>query len=190
MNNSESHEYNDAHQLFENKNYEDAFTIYKRLAKSGDPHCQTMIGWMYYKGLGTALDIEKAVGWFKIAAKLGSKEASFYCGKVALSTRQYEEALEWFRKSAAQEFGPALLWIGNMYIRGLAVEKDIDTGVQYLKRAARTGNFPARRELAVLMVQGKLGGTRVIAGLALFPYSIVAALISGFLEGYSHKLMG
>lgn len=183
-------EYQDAHSLFESKNFKGAFAIYKRLAEDGDLHCQTMIGWMYHEGLGTELNLEEAEKWFKAAANLGSKEASFYCGKSALRTRKYEEALNWFSKSAAQEYGPALFWLGKMQIRGLALEKDFEKGIGYLNRAAVTGNFPARRELAILMLTGKLGPLRILQGLAMFPYSIFAALATGCREGYTHKLMG
>jgi TPR repeat protein len=121
---------------------------------------------------------------------LGSKEGAFYCGKSAFAAGHYKEALDWFHRAAAQEYGPALLWLGLAHARGLGVNIDLERGTKYLERAAATGNFPARRELAVLMIKGKLGVPKILMGLVLFPYAVIAAIVSGISEGHSHKLMG
>jgi uncharacterized protein len=182
--------YRRAEKLFQEKNFSEAFRLYKQLAAEGDPDCQVFLGWMYYQGLGVERSVDDALRWFEGAARLGSKVAAFYCGKHALIGARYEEAFGWLHASAAQDYGPSLLWLGLAHIRGLGVRADCKRGVGYLQRAAATGNFPARRELAVLMIRGRLGIAKIPLGLLLFPYAILSALVTGVWTGMSDKLMG
>ena len=182
--------YEAARRLLKKRNYREAFVAYEALARAGDPRCQVFLGWMHHEGLGTAKDPNQALVWFSSAANLGSSEAAFYCGKTELSRRNYDRALDWFRKGGANQYGPALLWLGLVHIRGLGTKIDLDKGIRYLKEAASTGNFPAKRELAVLMMKGKLGASRVLPGVILFAGAVFSALVSAVLDGQSDKLMG
>ena len=190
MTTSREEPYLAAQRSFDKKRFTEAFALYEDLAKAGDPRCQVLVGWMYNEGLGVKRDKEKAVNWFERAASMGSKEGAFYCGKSALAFGQYREALSWFHKAAVQEYGPALLWLGLSYVRGLGVSIDFDKGVKYLERAAATGNLPARRELALLMIRGALGFAKIPVGLVLLPYAVIAAIFSSVSMGHSDKLMG
>jgi uncharacterized protein len=190
MDNTRGEPYRAARELLDQKKYVEAFALYEKLARDGDPQCQITVGWMCHEGRGTAKDRGRAVDWFRQAATLGSKEGAFYCGKSALGLQQYDEALGWFQKAAAKEYGPALLWLGLAYVRGLGVEADFKKGIKYLERASATGNFPAQRELALLMIRGNMGMPRVLVGVALFVSAVVAAIISSMTSGHTDKLMG
>jgi TPR repeat protein len=109
---------------------------------------------------------------------------------VALGANHYSEGLEWLRKASTQEYGPALLWLGLAYVRGMGVSVDMGKGIAYLKRSADTGNFPARRELALLMIRGKLGLKRIPIGLALLPFAVISAIFDSVFKGDSDNLMG
>jgi TPR repeat protein len=145
---------------------------------------------MYQQGVGVERNEETALRYFLGAANLGSRVGAFYCGKHALIDKRYDQAFAWLQQSANQDYGPSLLWLGLAHVRGTGVEVNIKTGVAYLERAAGTGNFLARRELALLMIRGKLGLARIPIGLVLFPFAVLAALVSGIFAGYSDKLMG
>lgn len=182
--------YQTARRLFSEKKFAAAFAVYEELAKLGDPQCQVFLGWMYSEGLGALQDRQEALAWFRRAASLGSKEGAFYCGKSALASRNYSEALDWFRKAAVQEYGPALLWLGLAHVRGLGVDVDQRKGVAFLERASSTGNFPARRELAVLMIKGHLGIVRIPEGIVRFVYAVCAAIVSGIFRRSTDELIG
>lgn len=182
--------YATAKDLLSRKQSREAFALYEQLAQSGDPNCQVMIGWMYYEGLGVEKDEGIALKWFEGAAHLGSKVGAFYCGKHALISHKYDDALRWLNASANHNFGPSLLWLGLVHLRGLGVPKDQARGIDYLRRAASTGNFPAERELSLLMIRGKLGLMRVPVGVLRLLCAIAMALYWGMSDGYSDKLMG
>jgi uncharacterized protein len=183
-------QYRSAKALLDRKQYVQAFNAYQNLAIAGDPQCQVFLGWMYHEGLGTARDKDQARVWFEKAASLGSKEGAFYCGRFAASQGRHEEAVTWFRKAASQEYGPALLWLGLAYVRGHGVQPDIVKGVSFLERAAKTGHFFAKRELALLMIGGRLGVSSIPLGIVLLPYAVVAGIVSAIWKGDSDKLIG
>lgn len=182
--------YRTAHELLNQRRYAEALAIYEDLARAGDPQCQVFLGWMYHEGLGVTKDAEKALGWFERAASLGSKEGAFYCGRAAASLGRYEEAIKWFHAAARQEYGPALLWLGLVHVRGLGTTADLEKGIGYLRRAVKVGSFLAQRELALLMIRGKLGISKIPLGLALLPYSVIAGIAAAVWRGPSDQLIG
>lgn len=181
--------YSFARDLLNRRKFSEAFSIYRDLAAAGDPRCNVFLGWMYDQGVGVQKDSAKAFECFRSAALLGYKEGQFYCGRHAASLGKYGEALEWFGKAAAQQYGPALLWLGVMHLEGNGVVADLEKAVRYLRQAAETGNFLARRTLAVLMVKGKLGISQIPKGLILFPVAVIAAIWDAIRMGYTDRLI-
>jgi hypothetical protein len=186
----EAESYQTAHELLNHSRYAEAFAIYEDLAKAGDPQCQVFLGWMYYEGLGVTKDAEKALNWFERAASLGSKEGAFYCGRSTASLGRYEEAIKWFHAAAKQEYGPALLWLGLMHVRGLGITANLEKGIDYLRRAVKAGSFLAQRELAFLMIRGKLGISKIPSGVALLLYSVIGGIAAAVSKGPSDRLIG
>lgn len=180
----------DAQALLTQKRYAEAVRVYENRANQGDTHSQVFLGWMYFEGQGVAKNVDKALGWFNRAASLGSKEGAFYAGRTAMSLNQYEKAIESFQAAARQEYGPALLWLGLIYTRGLGVKEDLGKGVDYLKRAEKLKNRFAQRELALLMLKGRLGISKIPFGLALLPFAILAGMFSVIVNGPNDELTG
>lgn len=190
MNAQDRDQYHSAADLLNKKRFAEAFVAYSELARAGDPRCQVFLGWMYAEGIGTTKDEKQALRWYQNAARLGSTEGAYYCGRHALRGGEFDRALEWLRAAAQNEYGPALLWLGIAYVRGLGVDQDLGKGVGYLKRAADTGNYLARRHLALLMIRGKLGILRIPLGIVLLPFVMIVGILDGLILGYSHRLMG
>lgn len=163
-----------ARHLMEIKRPDEAFEEYEKLALAGDPACQVYVGWMLSEGIGVEKDVERAFGWFERAASLGSKEGMFYYGAYAQKFGNYDLGLKWFQQAAEQDYGPALLWLGIAYIRGLGVEVDLEKGLKYLRCSDITGNLFARREIALLKLRGKCGLLQIPLGaLSLVPLAVI-----------------
>jgi TPR repeat protein len=187
---SDYERYERARRLLDSGKAAEAYVLYYELAREGDPNCQVFVGWMTYDGHGVRKDEVLGLEWFARAAALGSAAGAFYCGRHAARIKNYSEALRFFGQAAEKQYSPALLWLGLSHIRGYGVPINLERGLGYLKRAAEAGNFLARRELAVMMIKGKLGTANIVPGLLLLPYYVVAALVDGLSKGYSEKLMG
>jgi len=187
---SEMEAYRAAGKLFEEGRYREALVAYEELARTGDPNCQVFLGWMYHQGLGIPKDEQKALDWFRRAASLGSKVGAFYCGRSAVYSGSYDDAIRWLLKAAAQDYSPALLWLGLIHLRGLGVSPDPRKGISYLERAADAGNLFALRELGLLMVRGKLGFMKIPLGLIVVPYAVITGIVTAVLNRHPEKVMG
>jgi TPR repeat protein len=184
--------YDRARRLFIEGKADEAFGAYKSLAEAGDSQCQVFVGWMLHTEYGVPQNKELAIAWFERAATLGSGDGAFYCGRSTFQRADYATGLRWFQQAAEQEFGPALLWLGFAYLRGLGVAVDRPKGIRYLERAAETGNFFARRELALMMIRGEFGISKIPMGLVLFPSWLMVAISDGLGQPHpqSDKVMG
>lgn len=104
------------------------------LAKFGDTDAQFWLGQMYAFGLGISRDEEKALQWFRRAAKWASVESD---------------------KAA-----PAAYYVAIEFVEGAAVQKDDEQARKWLKIAAEGGSDKAAKQLGQAYAEGKLGLSR------------------------------
>ena len=81
------------------------------------------------------------------AAQLGSPEgennlAWMYQKGVGVE-QDLEQALQWYRRSAAQDNGQAINNLGHFYEHGLVTSIDLDKALKYYRRGAECGNTQA-----------------------------------------------
>ncbi|MDE7413285.1 MAG: sel1 repeat family protein [Muribaculaceae bacterium] len=93
----------------------------------------------------------------------GDKEAQYYIGVMyAIGygvTKDYQEALKWYRKAAEQGFAEAMCNLGVTYQNGDGVAKDYKEAVKWYRKAAEQGNARAPYNLGVMYYYG-LGVTQ------------------------------
>jgi TPR repeat protein len=190
MDNTDVELYSTARRLLKKGRYSEARAAYQQLAEKGDVNCRVMLGWLTYEGLGGEKDESRALALLHEAAATGSKQGQFYFGRYLLKAHRYAEALEWLNMSAANGYGPALLWLGVVHVRGIGVEPDLSRGTRYLSRSAKAGNILAMRELALLMLRGRLGWLRVPLGVLLLLFSVAIGISTAILREDSDRLIG
>jgi len=134
---------------------------------------------MYLKGWGVPQDTDKAVYWFKKAAKQGNAEAEVALGHIylttavfntvisnmfsnpygkSIATEKYPKALYWLKKAAEQGYAKAENNLGNMYANGLGVPQDYNKAVYWYKKAAEQGYAPAKANFERLESEHQFGG--------------------------------
>lgn len=178
----------EAKQLYENKQFAEAFTLYTQLAENGYNPAKIFLGWMYSEGVGTVRNNESALYWFKKAAESKSPEGMFYCGLLLEQDGKDTEAFDFIYQSASTGYGPALCRLGLMYLIGRGVNVNHDFAIQYLRRAAGKGNVFAKRELAVYMIKNpKNQFDRVIGGLK-FVLAVAESFVIALRNRYSEKI--
>jgi len=91
-------------------------------------------------------------------AKAGDAKAQNEVGLCYLNgygtIPKLESALEWFRKSAAQEYGPAQYQLAHCYANGIGVEKDSVASFNWVKRAAESGYPDAQYNMGIFYLNG------------------------------------
>lgn len=121
----------------------------------GDEKAMTELGSMCLVGYGLEKDTDLAYSWFKKAAAKGHPDAQV---KMAEMHRMglgdgglnYERAFGLFSQAAKSGHPRGEYGVGDMYLRGQHVEKNIATGFTMIERSAKQGYAEAQYTLGVM----------------------------------------
>ena len=96
---------NKANTFYKEGKYEQAMELYMKVAQTGYPRAQYLVGVLYHNGNGCTKDYEEAYNWWKLAADQGYKEAVHYIGYCHEYGRgiakDINKAKEYYKKAAA-----------------------------------------------------------------------------------------
>ncbi|MDO4184442.1 MAG: tetratricopeptide repeat protein [Rhodospirillales bacterium] len=121
-----------------------AFKYYELAAAKDDIVALNNLGSLYFSGVGTNRDIEKAAALFKRAAELGNSEAAVNLAFIYLTARggtdatTRSEVVRLFSQAAEGGNTTAQYMLGMIYYNGFGVTKNDDKAFIYLKKAAST----------------------------------------------------
>ncbi len=108
-------------------------------AKKIKPYLQYQIGMMYLKGLGTPIDNKKAVEYFEKSAELGNQYAKRLLAFEYISgknfTQNIEKGIPLLTEFADSGKAFACYKLGNLYLKGKVVKRDLDKAERYLLSA-------------------------------------------------------
>ena len=127
-----------------------------------DLEVQNELGGMYYKGEKVLQDYEKALEWFRKAAKQGYEIAQYSLGMMyyngdGIPKRDYKAAIEWFYKAAEQEYVHAQYVLGDMYYNGHGIpKKDYITAYVWFSLAVEQGHEDAHKSLDDMIKNKKI----------------------------------
>ena len=114
------------------------------------------ISWLADRALGVLVDYlsRNPVEELKVKAMAGDAEAQYnfglmyYLGEAV--TKDYSEALRWWRMASKQDYAPAQSAIGEMYENGEGVMKNYSEAFTWYPRAAENAYYPAQYNLGIL----------------------------------------
>lgn len=142
-----SEELMEAARLYDEKRYEAALAKYALLAEQGDELAARWAGWIIYKGLCARNDPKEVIRYYILAAESGSKEGMFRLADMYARVGEYPKAFEWYERSAAEGYLPALYRLGRCYHSGKGVSRDEGKAIAYFEEAARQGHIFAKGQL-------------------------------------------
>ena len=124
-----------------------------------DPKLEYRMGYMFYQGIGTEQDTEKALEYLKKATVKGHTYAEWMIGKIYLERGEKEDGINWLKKAAEheaaqQENGCAQYYLGKMYLLGEDTERDIEEAVKWFEKASENGNQYAQYQLGKIYLTG------------------------------------
>ena len=110
------------------------------------------IGGIYYCGQGVAVDYPRALAAYKIGAEGGDAGCQFNLGLVyrkgqGVASPDYEQALVWFEKAAAQHLPAAINELGAMALHGQAQTPSWRRARNHYQRAIDLGNQAAAENM-------------------------------------------
>ena len=101
-----------AYKYYNDKQYREAMTWFRKAADAGDAGAQYFMGVMYFCGLDVAKDHKEAVKWYKQSALGGDMYGQYSFGEMRENgwgiEKNMAEAKTWYQKSADQGYDRAI----------------------------------------------------------------------------------
>ena len=124
---------------------------YQRAAENGLTVAQYRLGLMYLDGKGVGKEVTKARNWLAKAGDKGHLNAQLQLGLMyedgLLSNTDwdanYQEALRWYKKAAAQGSADGQMAVGTFYMMGWGVDQNFVEAYHWLQPSAKQGNEAA-----------------------------------------------
>ena len=143
---------------FDRGDYAAAMRWNRAAADQGNPTAQTLIGYLYEKGLGVARDDAEALAWYRKAAQQGHAPAQRNIGILyeqgAGVAQDHAEALRWYRMAAEQGNAGAQTNAGHLYEKGLGVPQNYSEALRWYRKAADQEEATAQNNIGVFYDKG------------------------------------
>lgn len=131
-----------------------AMQLLERSANAGYPPAQALLAYILDKAEQDA----QAFELYRKAAEAGDPVGQYGLGTMYASgegvSRDTEQAVHWFRRSAEQGYGQAMVVLGDAYLAGdLGLPQDQEEGMSWINRAAEAGYKPASDRLELMVIR-------------------------------------
>jgi len=162
-----------AEKFYAQGHYEDAFSLYLRIAKKGLMYAQSAVGFLFLVGEGVEQNKEEALKWLLKASKQGDPKANFYLGSAYLYAHgdfevNYKLALKYLTLSAEDGFVRAYYSLAKMYRDGRGGFLDYDEAEYWLTKAAEGEDVSAQYDLGCFYSDPDMGKQDDIKSLKWF----------------------
>jgi TPR repeat protein len=154
----------EAYRLLKDKNYVEAFDLFRGARDAGLYAASTFTGYMYQHGLGRVVDEDKALEAYRDGAAHGVERSKLFLARLLCERRQYTEAAELFRTLAADGNVSAKYWLYVVCRDGLGIAQDREKARALLEQAVASGHLYAIRDLSKRSVRGEYGAFAILRG--------------------------
>jgi hypothetical protein len=139
--------------LFKNRNEEASELLrdwLSEVANQGDPYAQFFLGTLFSDFKEPVKDVDQARLWFGKAANAGLAEAQYRLALTHTKTN-VPRTIELLAQAAEQDHPGANDLLGEYYLNGDEVPRNLDTAIRYFERAMAAGSVQARNNLAWIL---------------------------------------
>ena len=128
--------------------------------EQADDNLYYKLGSMFKKGLGTDIDMDRAIDYFKRSAEMNNKNGLYEYGKALLLgehiPQDKEKVVKLLEKAIKLENINAKRFLALEYISGEHLEQDIEKGIALLTECADSGDVIACYRLGKIYLQGEI----------------------------------
>lgn len=125
-----------------------------------DDNLYYKLGSMFKKGLGTDIDMDRAIDYFKRSAEMNNKNGLYEYGKALLLDEHIpqdkEKAVKLLEKAIRLENINAKRFLAFEYISGEHLEQDIGKGLDMLTECAECGDTSSCYKLGKIYFKGEI----------------------------------
>ena len=128
--------------------------------EQADDNLYYKLGSMFKKGLGTDVDMDRAIDYFKGSAEMNNKNGLYEYGKALLLgehiPQDKEKAVKMLEKAIKLENINSKCFLALEYISGEHLDQDIDKGLAMLTECADSGDTCACYKLGKIYFKGEI----------------------------------
>ena len=145
------------------KNLDKAVEWLTKASDAGNEDAACELGAGYYRGDFGKPDMTMALKWMQKAAKLGDATAMNIVGMMYrdgdVGKVDLGKSIDWFKRAANCEIpnADAMCNLGEAYLEGKGVEKDVKEAEKWYRKAADTGESDAEAVLGTKYYNGDFG---------------------------------
>ncbi|GAB4115292.1 MAG: hypothetical protein Fur0026_00920 [Sideroxydans sp.] len=135
-------------------------SLYRHLAKQGNPWAMFRLADSYARGTGLPQNDGEALAWYQQAAEQGYVPAFVALGLMFSDGQafvpDYAVAYQWFTKAAALGDMQAQYQLGTLLRKGLGVARDPGQAAEWYRKAAAQGHAGAESALSDMYRAGEV----------------------------------
>ena len=130
------------------KDYQKAFDLFMKVAEKGYRQAQFNVAYYIHLSKVQYKNKNECVKWFELSANQGQSSAMYYLGEIYYyGDTNFEMALSWYNKSAADNNISALLKIAEFYENGIIVEQSYQKAYEYYMKTINLGNSDVKSKV-------------------------------------------
>ena len=141
-----------------NEEFSSIIDAHVSAAEAGDRESQSILAFMYAKGIHTDKNEELAIKWFKEAAKNNHINAQYNLASMYAKGRgveqNYQKAFKWYLLTGEQGDVVSQYSLGMMYQKGIGTEQDSTLAYQWFLKAAEMDNSNAQYKIGKFLSKG------------------------------------
>lgn len=112
-------------------------------SNQGYEDAQYLLGTCYQSGTGVEQNEKIALGFFIQSAEAANKYAQHAVGEYFFGEKRYNEAVNWYKRSARQEYAPAQVELARCYYYGFGSIKSESMALEWVEKAVGKNYKPA-----------------------------------------------
>ncbi|MGN7414625.1 metallophosphoesterase [Paenibacillus sp. SAF-068] len=142
------------------KNIQMGLNLINENANNGDDYAKKKLAYRYANGFGLIKDIDRAMNIFEELTKLGDTYSEYFLAKLLLDSENnvnetdVVRAVRLLEKAEKSGSIKAKILLGEIYLDGEHVDKNIKKGLGYLNDAIALNDSEAMRELGYRYLNG------------------------------------
>ncbi|GHA38030.1 hypothetical protein GCM10007989_37440 [Devosia pacifica] len=127
-------------------------------AEQGDAVAQTLIAEIYANGLGVGVNLERAAGWYRLAARNGDPIAMFELANLYYNgtgvEQDRERAADLMRQAAEAGNSEAKYNLALLHVEGISVKPNLTRAADLMRQAADSELPEAQYDYGIMLLEG------------------------------------
>jgi TPR repeat protein len=169
-------------EAFQAGKFDVAARIFTSEARSGKEAAQFALGILYQEGKGVERSIDTAISWYQKGAEQGHSPSCYNLALLLLEDpSMLAKGAQWMLRAAEEGSEMAQLAMGDLYIEGRGVARNVREGIQWIRKAHEAGLAEATFKLGILSERGVEQEANSKMALAFFEQAAKAEYLPAML---------